>query len=545
MKRFTKLLTIIMISLMTVTATGLVKGSNGSTTIIDQGITGNKKVIANWSPVNYTITYNLDGGSVSGNPTTYNYGTASFTLKNPTKTGYSFTGWTGSNGTTAQTTVTVAKGSYGNKSYTANWGANKYTVSFNANGGSGTMADETFTYDEEKNITKNTFSRTGYIFAGWSTSASDSTVKYTDKASVKNLTTENGGNIDLYAVWKSISIIDKTKFVNHGFSSSATSLKRVYEDPGIVIKVAENEVQQDGSGFPIYAWLDSSDNNNLKFFSDAEYIGLPVDSSKLFNGYNKLVSADFNGFSTSNVTDMYGMFTGSKIQTLDLSNFNTSNVIDMGSMFRGCSGLTSLDVSNFDTANVMDMCGMFVGCSSLTSLDLSSFNTQSVTNMSSMFSGCSSLTSLDLSSFNTSNVTKMRLMFYGCSGLTALNVSNFNTSNVTNMSSMFSDCSSLTSLDLSKFNTSNVTNMGSMFYGCSGLTALNVSNFNTSNVTNMGWMFNDCSGITSLDLSSFDTSKATYMSDIFKNCSNLTVLYGDKFDTQKAGTYIGVTYQHV
>lgn len=43
MKRFTKLLTIIMISLMTVTATGLVKGSNGSTTIINQGTTGNKK----------------------------------------------------------------------------------------------------------------------------------------------------------------------------------------------------------------------------------------------------------------------------------------------------------------------------------------------------------------------------------------------------------------------------------------------------------------------------------------------------------------------
>lgn len=79
----------------------------------------------------YTLTYNLNGGSVSGNPTSYNYSTASFTLKNPTRTGYTFTGWTGSNGTTAQTAVTIATGSTGNKNYVANWKANtntKYTV---------------------------------------------------------------------------------------------------------------------------------------------------------------------------------------------------------------------------------------------------------------------------------------------------------------------------------------------------------------------------------------------------------------------------------
>ena len=301
------------------------------------------------------------------------------------------------------------------------------------------MADETFTYDEEKNITKNTFSRTGYIFAGWSTSASDSTVKYTDKASVKNLTTENGGNIYLYAVWKSISIIDKTKFVNRGFSSSATSLKRVYEDPGIAIKVAENEVQQDGSSFPIYAWLDSSDNNNLKFFSDAGYIGLPVDSSELFNGYNKLVSANFNGFSTSNVTNMYGMFMGSEIKTLDLSNFDTSNVTNMNSMFAGCEA-ESLDLSSFNTSNVEDMSHMFAGCRAK-SLDLSSFNTRNVIDMNRMFAECKAK-SIDLSSFDTSNVIYMNGMFARCEA-ESLDLSSFNTRNVEYMSDMFAECQSV------------------------------------------------------------------------------------------------------
>ena len=73
-------------------------------------------------PPTYTITYNLNGGTVAtANPTSYNIETATFTLTNPTRTGYTFTGWTGSNGNTPQTTVTIAKGSTENRTYTANW----------------------------------------------------------------------------------------------------------------------------------------------------------------------------------------------------------------------------------------------------------------------------------------------------------------------------------------------------------------------------------------------------------------------------------------
>ena len=70
----------------------------------------------------YTITYNLNEGTVAtANPTTYTYETATITLNNPTKTTYYFNGWTGSNGNTPNRSVTIAKYSHGNKSYTANW----------------------------------------------------------------------------------------------------------------------------------------------------------------------------------------------------------------------------------------------------------------------------------------------------------------------------------------------------------------------------------------------------------------------------------------
>ena len=68
----------------------------------------------------YTITYDLDEGTAS-NPTTYTWETAAITLNNPTRLGYWFDGWTGSNGSTPQTSVTIANHSHGNKSYTANW----------------------------------------------------------------------------------------------------------------------------------------------------------------------------------------------------------------------------------------------------------------------------------------------------------------------------------------------------------------------------------------------------------------------------------------
>ena len=52
---------------------------------------------AQYTIANYTITYNLNGGSVSDNPTSYNLETPTFTIQNPTRTDYTFAGWTGSN----------------------------------------------------------------------------------------------------------------------------------------------------------------------------------------------------------------------------------------------------------------------------------------------------------------------------------------------------------------------------------------------------------------------------------------------------------------
>ena len=77
---------------------------------------------AQWTVNQYTITYNLAGGTAEGNPNTYTIETVAFTLKNPTKSGYTFTGWSGT-GLDGENnmTVTIPTGSTGNRTYTAHW----------------------------------------------------------------------------------------------------------------------------------------------------------------------------------------------------------------------------------------------------------------------------------------------------------------------------------------------------------------------------------------------------------------------------------------
>ena len=88
----------------------------------------------------YNITYNLDGGTNNNsNPASYNKETDTIYLKDPTKTGYAFTGWTTDTITTPEKNLTIEKGSTGNKTFTANWqllysyvDANKTSLYFGA-----------------------------------------------------------------------------------------------------------------------------------------------------------------------------------------------------------------------------------------------------------------------------------------------------------------------------------------------------------------------------------------------------------------------------
>ncbi len=89
----------------------------------------NTTLYAVWQINTYTITYDLNGGTLlSQNPGSYTVETDTITLNNPSKEGYMFLGWTGSNGEIPQRTVKIEKGTTENKEYTAVYGEGNYRV---------------------------------------------------------------------------------------------------------------------------------------------------------------------------------------------------------------------------------------------------------------------------------------------------------------------------------------------------------------------------------------------------------------------------------
>lgn len=198
-----------------------------------------------WTANKVQIAYNPNGGTVSADGYGYNnygwvaqngvtyfhtisygstsdpYNASTFGL---TKIGYQFSGnWFIYNSTDGITSTSFNQSTaydstayyqYSDKTKTtantklvscylyAGWTANTYSVAYNGNGStSGSMSNSSHTYDTAKALTANAYKKTGYSFNGWNTKADGTGTAYANQASVKNLTTTNGGTVTLYAQW--------------------------------------------------------------------------------------------------------------------------------------------------------------------------------------------------------------------------------------------------------------------------------------------------------------------------------------------------------
>lgn len=180
-------------------------GSNGANpvknVVISKGTTGNLSYIANWSLIKYAISYNLNGGTLSSPISNYNIETNSFILGTPNKPGYDFVGWTGSNGSQPNKTVTVNKGTMGNLSYNANWKVIDYKIDYNLDGG--TLNNRDSSYNVETNsFTLGTPNKPGYDFVGWTgsnVSQPNKTITV-NKGTVGNLSYTANWNVKTYTV---------------------------------------------------------------------------------------------------------------------------------------------------------------------------------------------------------------------------------------------------------------------------------------------------------------------------------------------------------
>lgn len=160
----------------------------------------------------YTVIFkeNTGTGTMEGQNFVYDV-EQKLTSNKFTKTGYTFESWntnedgTGTKYTNEQLVKNLVPTPNGTLMLYAQWLPNEYTIIFNANGGHGAMPVQKLKYDETQAIQENTLTREGYIFAGWNLSEDGTDTSYANKEQVLNLTSENGGRIELYAQWSANS----------------------------------------------------------------------------------------------------------------------------------------------------------------------------------------------------------------------------------------------------------------------------------------------------------------------------------------------------
>ena len=186
---------------------------------IPQGSTGDRTYTANWQVIEYTIITLLEGGNAGSSQVYFYTVEQTVTLPTPTRTGYTFLGWTGEGITTPQPNVTIPKGSTGDKTYIENWELTEYNITMDLNGGSGqekvvyTMTDEDFELP--------TPTRNGYEFVGWTGEGIT-----TPQTSVK-IPTGSTGNKAYTANWQ---VIEYTITLDTNGGSAVSPIKYTVED---------------------------------------------------------------------------------------------------------------------------------------------------------------------------------------------------------------------------------------------------------------------------------------------------------------------------
>ena len=213
----------------------------------------------------------------------------------PTKKGYTFEGWfNGEEKLTAETVIS------GDVIYTAQWSPITYTIAFSGGeGGQGAMDSISATYDQEVTLPKNTFTRPGYYFNGWSASSGASSGSYADEKPVKNLTTKQGETVTLYAAWYGLPV-NVTLHPNYDGAENGTRTCIVGSNYNYILKEGGGtkfDAIQDPvrTGYIFDGWFDAAEGGNAV---GPSYKFTAVDAENGFHLYahwTKGITVHFDG----------------------------------------------------------------------------------------------------------------------------------------------------------------------------------------------------------------------------------------------------------
>ena len=216
-----------------------------------------KDVVATWTPNNYKIRYDANGGFGSMDVDIATYDTVYKIKENKfIKPGYDFKGFKYNDTiyNKGDGALNLTSEDNGEIVLTAEWEIGTYKINYHANGGSGEMSSETVTYGVDHVLSKNTFERDGYTFNGWSLTE-NGVVAYGDEATIFG--TEGYREvIDLYAQWlKKESITATLKLIGNGGYINGSSVYTMHYKVGDKIF----DVIKARDGFEFVGWTNESD----------------------------------------------------------------------------------------------------------------------------------------------------------------------------------------------------------------------------------------------------------------------------------------------
>lgn len=447
----------------------------------------------------------------------------------------------------------------------------EYTIKFHSNNGKNETKTQTAIFNQAVNLEKNTFTRTGYVFKGWSRQAiavenSESYVEYMDEQEVKNLIKEAGGTFDLYAVWQDESNPSGTISITNNFATSQT----------VTIKATDN-----GSGVKaiIISTSDIIKNINEGSFYNTDELTYEITSNGIYYFY-----VQDNRGNVSRIYPEGEIDPGVTFHKTTLGNFRDTYDDSVPYVITAdLPGYTftfpTLTLKDYEYVGWAESLNSTTGVKTLKPTKTTTyypifkpvntylvtgiaFNTsvkQLVNNDSSYKSIDTFITDIVLTNvapaedvkyvrlnadgadvFGYLDGTTLKIyttaktiytnadsgyMFYNLRNVKSNNLitaNNFNTERTESMHWMFAHYGyETTSLDLSKFNTINVINMEKMFAYCgyNKLQSINLNSFITQNVTNMSEMFfafgyNNLKELTI----SFNTAKIFDIEGMFAYC---------------------------
>ena len=200
----------------------------------------------------YTVTFDNDDGSTTEVLVPQSSAIGSRLPAAPAKRG--------------DTQLTAETVSTGDMTCTAKWTASTYTIAFSANEGTGTMESISAAYDEEVTLPKNAFTRPGYSFSGWGTYSGTSYGTYQDEQTVRNLASEQGKTVTLYAAWSGLPV-DVTLKLNYEGAEDITRTGIVGSNYNyIVTESGGSKFSQVAdpvrTGYIFDGWFDAAEGGN-------------------------------------------------------------------------------------------------------------------------------------------------------------------------------------------------------------------------------------------------------------------------------------------